>query len=269
MTRDGQLWDAVPEDEYHMDPALSSTMARLLVPPSTPAHYRWTSTHPRPANLAFDLGHLVHTGVLGVGAGLVVVEGNRNRNDVKAALAEARAAGLVPVKPDEAEAVAGAVAAVQGHEVAGPLFADGVPEQSGWWTDPETGVGCKFRPDWLTILADGRVCAVDLKTTDREHGASAAQFARSVASYRYHGQADWYLTGLAACGLTDVAWLWVVVEVEPPHLVAVHAPDQEDLAAAAAANAAARRLLADCRDRDEWPGYPAEISTLRLPRWAS
>jgi len=264
----GVLLDGVPEDAYHADPALSSTQARLLVPPSTPAHYRWVRDHGRPPKPAYDLGHLVHSAVLGVGAGMVEIEGNRNRSDVKAAIAEAREAGQIPVKPEEAELVGGAVAAVRAHPLDARLPADGVPEQSGWWTDPETGIDCRFRTDWLTTDGAG-VVAVDLKTVGKEFGASLQLFSKSVGSYRYHGQADHYLTGLAACGLTDVAWVWVVVELDPPYLVAVHDLDADALALAATTNATARRLLANCIETNEWPGYGDQVTTVTLPRYVT
>jgi hypothetical protein len=73
----------LPADVYHADPvpaelggSLSSSGAKLLLPPSCPAIYQWARTHPTYSD-AFDFGHAAHKKVLGAGA--EIVAGGRRR----------------------------------------------------------------------------------------------------------------------------------------------------------------------------------------------
>jgi hypothetical protein len=51
-------------------------------------------------------------------------------------------------------------------------------EMSGFWSDPETGLGCKCRPDWLA-MADGIVTGiVDVKTCVDASAEGFASFNR-------------------------------------------------------------------------------------------
>src|SRR5512135_3837265 len=92
----------LPADVYHADPvptgSLSSSGARLLLPPSTPAHFRWAREHPRPSTPAMDFGRAAHRIVLGVGEDLVEVQADSWRTKAaQQAADEARAAGKTPL----------------------------------------------------------------------------------------------------------------------------------------------------------------------------
>ena len=124
------------------------------------------------------------------------------------------------------------------------------------------GVRCRARFDWLT--PEGLV--LDLKTTQN---ASAAAFAKAVATFRYHVQHAWYLDGYhQATGDLPLGFIFIAVEKTPPYAVALYELDGE---AADYGRLLARRDLAryaTARDLDVWPGYPDEIQPLSLPRWA-
>ena len=66
--------DDLPDPEYHAHPALSSSGARKLLPPSCPARFKWERDNPPPSRPALDIGSAAHKQVLGVGADIVVVE---------------------------------------------------------------------------------------------------------------------------------------------------------------------------------------------------
>jgi hypothetical protein len=98
----------------------------------------------------------------------------------------------------------------------------GKAETTHMWTDASTGLECKCRPDWLTD--DGSI-VVDLKTTK---DASPRGFKQSVANYRYHVQAAWYLHGLEqATGKRPDQFIFICVESTAPYAVAVYAADAE------------------------------------------
>jgi hypothetical protein len=84
--------------------------------------------------------------------------------------------------------------AMLGHPAAALLLGiSGEAETTHMWTDATTGLQCKCRPDWIS--EDGGIL-VDLKTTE---DASPREFQRSIAKWRYHVQAGWYMAAIEAC----------------------------------------------------------------------
>jgi len=261
----------MPDAEYRRVPGLSYSGAKKLLPPSTPAHYRYEQDHPSPPKRAYDLGHAAHRMVLGAGAELVLIDARDYRTKAaQEARDAAYDAGQTPLLPHEWAAAEAMARAVREHPLAGRLYADGRPEVSLFWTDPETGVPLKARLDWLPNSRPGRpVLVPDLKTIAGL--AHPSVLSRPIDDYRYHMQAAMYLDGLAACGLTPpegAAFLNVFVEKEPPHLVQVVQIDHRDIELGRGLNRAAMEIWRDCTTSGVWPGYPVEIATVSLPPYA-
>ena len=272
--------------EYHRHPALSYSGAKLLLPPLTPAHYRYDRTHPRPPKRAFDLGHAVHRVVLGAGAELVditVTYGPKHKrsgeivDDYRTdAAIEARDdaydKGQVPLLWHEREQVDAMAAAVMAHPLAGRLYApgSGTPEVSLFWTDEATGVPMRCRLDWLPHPVDGRPLIVpDLKS--RTGSIHADVLGKVVDDYRYFIQDANYRAGIEACGLAPaegVAFVFVFVEVTPPHLVNVVQLDPEDIALGRGLMHRAAEIYRDCTASGVWPGHPVDIHTVSTPLYA-
>lgn len=271
------------EATYHAHPALSSTGARQLL--EAPARFEFARSQPRAPRKAFDVGTMVHSKTLGVGAGVAIYPDGVNEtefvdpetgDDVLNVLASngaastklakafegwARAQGLVPLKRAEAAEVDAMAEAVLSHPTARVLLEqEGNPEASVFGTDPETGVECRARFDFL-----GRV-GVDLKTF---HGAATAvKFAKAVADHGYHVQGAHYDDTLQFVGEQIDAFAFIVVEKEPPYLVAVFVLDEDYREIGTARAKRARELFAASRDSGVWPGYPSQIQIARPPQWA-
>ena len=142
------------------------------------------------------------------------------------------------------------------------LDASGKAEQSFLWTDKETGLGCKCRPDYL--LVDGGTI-VDVKTTV---DASYRGFLKSISNFRYHVQAGWYLHGLEqATGIRPERFIFIAVEKTAPFGVGVYQADtymvvngydtaREDLA-----------KIAKWKEEDHYTGYCSDIQQISLPPW--
>jgi hypothetical protein len=254
----------MPEDEYHANPALSSSGARKLLPPSCPAIYRWERDNGQPHKPEFDFGHAAHMVVLGVGPELYVVGADDWRTKaVKEERDEAYARGAVPLLPTEFDVVQAMAAALRAHPRASELFADGgVAEQSLLWTDRDTGVACRARPDWM---ASDRL--VDYKTTTN---VSPGHISRAVENFGYHQQADWYLTAGIELDLIapDAEFLFVFQAKTPPYLVTVVDLDDVALKIGRDRNQRAREIFADCVATDVWPAYSDDIETVSLPAYA-
>ena len=260
--------------EYLADPvpggSLSSSGARMLLPPSCPALYRYRQDHPEHKDV-FDFGTAAHGEVLGTGPEIAIIDAPDWRTKAaKEAQAEARAAGRCPLLIADWARVAEMAQALRTHPLAGPLLCreDVQPEQTLIWPDDEFGIWRRARLD-AHRSGGGRLLVTDYKTA---RSADPAQFARSVANYGYHQQADWYLDAVfAVLGERDAAFLFVVQEKEPPYLVTVCELDFAAVQAGHALNRRAMEVYRDCTEAGRWPGYSDaddEIALVSLPSWA-
>lgn len=265
------VYDDLPAEAYHADPALSSTGARALLPPGCPAKFHHEQLHGRPSKREFDLGTAAHRLVLGDGPDLVCMDYDDWRT--KAARAEAdevRAAGGLPLLPAEYDQVQAMADAIRTHPVAGPLFTPGTgrPEVSLFWEDRATGVRRRARVDWLREpVAGRRLVVTDYKTT---RSAAPTAIERAVAEYGYHQQAAWYLDAVHACGLAPdgAAFVFVFQEKAPPYVVTVAELTPDALRKGAARNRAGLDIYRDCVASGRWPGYSDGVEHISLPVWA-
>lgn len=261
--------DNMPETDYHRHPALSSTGARKLLPPSCPAIFKWERDTPPAPKPHFDFGHAAHTLALGRGVPVEVIDADDWRTKpAQDARKAAHTAGKAPILAAEWGQVQAMAAVLRLHPLAAVLFNpdNGTAEQSFFWTDPETGVDCRARFDWLTNPGGGRLIIPDYKTAVT---ANPQVFARKHApEYGYPQQGAWYRDAAIAAGLDDdPAFLFVVQEKTAPYLVSVIELDREALATGAALNYRARTVYAECSEADRWPGYSDDVALVSLPNW--
>lgn len=277
MEVDGVHGD-VPDTEYHADrSALSCSGARMLLPPSTPAIFRWHMDHPRKPKREWDFGHMAHRVLLGAGAELCVLEpaihgltkggtiakSPRATDTWKEAEAAARAEGRVPVHVDDYQIAQVMADKVREHPTAGPLFASGSAEVSLVGTDPETGVRLKARPDWIT--SEGTI--VDYKTAV---SSEVDAFSRKAADFGYHIQEAWYRHVAQLLKLHhNPRFLFVVQEKEAPYEVSVFEyQDPIDKAESKRQMREAISTYQRCSAEDNWPGRSPEVTPIFLPQWA-
>ena len=262
----------VNNTEYHAHPAISKSHLDQVA--KSPLHYwaRYLDPNrvvPEPTP-AMAIGSAVHTHVLELDqwdARYVSAPDGIDRR-TKAGKAEweaftAAATGRTVLPKADADLVMRMAHSVFTHPAAAMLLAlPGKAETTHMWTDAATGLECKCRPDWLTD--DGRLL-VDLKTTE---DASARGFAKSIAQWRYHVQASWYLDGVEqATGTRPEQFLFLCVEKKAPYAVAVYAADAEMIAAGAQTAARDLDVLATCKAANAWPGYSDQIEPISLPPW--
>lgn len=267
----------LPADIYHGDPvpggSLSSSGARLLLPPSCPAHFHHQAEHGRAPKREFDLGHAAHRLVLGVGPELVSVEADSWRTKkAQQKRDEAYAAGAVPLLEPEHGVVQEMAAALRAHPVASALFNPerGRAEQSLFWFDAEFGVWRRARLDWLPDVpaAGRRLIIPDYKTTTC---AEPVALGRTMAIYGYHQQADWYTDGVQALGLDghhSPAFVLVFQEKHAPYLITIAEPDRGAMERARVRNRKALDVYRTCQKSGQWPGYSDGVIALTLPGWA-
>ncbi len=156
------------------------------------------------------------------------------------------------------------------HPTIGGLFDEGRPEVSAYWTDEETGVLCKIRPDWLLPIKatdHHRHMLIDLKSAI---DASQEGFERAVYNFGYHISAAMYLEGWEKATGEDLSgyFLFVAQEHQRPYALAPYPIDDDALAIGKVRFHEALRVYAACLESDEWPGYPANFQPVGLPPWA-
>ncbi len=271
----------LPPEVYHGDPvpggSLSSGGAKLLLPPSCPAKFRYWADNQRPTKPEFDFGHAAHKLILGAGPDIEVVTGSGKdpnswrTDDDREAVQAAHDAGRIPVKPKVMEQAEAMAAAVRAHPVAGPLFEPGTghAEQSLFWVDAEFGVWRRARPDWLPAwrTPEGLLLVPDYKTC---RDADPASLERALVDLGYDQQADWYSAAAVALGLAraeELEFLFVFQEKDPPHVITVMRAGAGALERGRARNRKAMHLYRRCSERGVWPGYVEGVGLLSLPRW--
>lgn len=262
------IYPDVPELDYHSGRfgprgSVSSTEAKRLL--DCPALYKWQKENPTPPNAAFDFGHTVHGMVLGTGLDIYVH--NHDSLHTKAAMEDttaARGRGQVPMSRADYARAEDAYQAVMNHPTAAALFASGIPEQSIYTIDQETGLWMRGRIDWTTRDADGRTVLVDLKTTRNPRPTA---WARDAANLDYAVQAAWYLTQWKAITDEDADFVHVLVGVTAPHLVSVVRMDKFFLAAGYARMRRALDILDMCQVFSTWPAYGDGITQITPPAW--
>jgi hypothetical protein len=259
----------ISDAEYHSDRrALSQSGAKLLLPPSAPAHFRYAMDHPPKTKPHYDMGHAVHTLVLGAGPQIDIIAADDWRT--KAAQTQrkaAHAAGHVPLLTHEYAEAYAMRDAVLSHPIAGRLFdpATGDPERSLYWQDDETGTPLRGRVDWLRHAVGGMpTTIVDLKTTKN---ANPKAFGKTAADFAYHRQQFTYRWGARELLGVEVGFVFVLVETEPPYLVSTPELDDEAEAIGAREMRQAIDIYAECMETGDWPGYSTEIEQVSLPRW--
>jgi hypothetical protein len=262
---------AMNNTDYHAHAAISKSHLDQVA--KSPLHYwaRYLDPNrvvPEPTP-AMAIGSAVHTHVLELDqwdARYVSAPDGIDRR-TKAGKAEweaftAAATGRTVLPKADADLVMRMAQSVFSHPAAAMLLAlPGKAETTQMWTDAATGLECKCRPDWLTD--DGRLL-VDLKTTED----ASRGFAKSIAQWRYHVQASWYLDGIEqATGTRPEQFLFLCVEKKAPYAVAVYAADAEMIAAGAQTAARDLDVLATCKAAGAWPGYSDQIEPISLPPW--
>lgn len=252
-------------DYLALDAANWSTLRELR---HSPKHYRWRKDNPRPDVKSTSLGRATHAAVFEpdrFDADYIAFPGRQRRGKVWDAFqAEHTAAGRTIVTKSEYAVARDIREAVAGHALLKPYLERGRAEHTIRWTDPETGIACKARADWIADRRHPDI--VDLKTCT---SAEFAKFQRDVTYYGYYGQGGFYTDGMALAEGLPMApgFVLAAVESEPPYDIAVYRVDEEALAVGRAEYRTYLHKLAECRRRDNWPGRYEVEQVMYLPEW--
>lgn len=141
--------------------------------------------------------------------------------------------------------------AVKANLIAAELLKTGEHEIPIFWTDAQTGLACKCRPDCLTTY-NGEKYIVDYKTTQ---SCEAGAFERSCRYYGYQLQAAMYTEGVFNTSMNVCKFAFVAQEKKPPYAVRVYFCDSGFIDEGMELYRQLIDRVAECEKTGLWPGY--------------
>ena len=255
--------------DYAAIQALNWSTVKLLE--TSPLLYRRRVDVPEEDKEAYVLGRALHAAVLEPVLFASAYCGQPNFGDGRTTAAkerkvrweaEEKPAGAEVLKLADYHAIVRAADAVHAHRVARDLLRGGRAEEVVTWTDPETGLACKARLDYITPTG-----VRELKSARRV----GRRFASDAAGYLYHGQCAFYHDGGITAGAlpADAERPCIVaVELEEPFDVACYRLTEVDMGAGRALVRSCLRRFVECQAADVWPGCAPDMMDLNLPGWA-
>ena len=252
--------------DYHAHEAISkSGLDKIAI---SPAHYQAYLQGKGKRTAVLEFGSALHDYILlpqnFQNDYIVLPEAfNSRTKDGKAQLEAWQEDGKIIIKNEDFEKIQAMAQSVQNHPAASELLKVGESEVSIFWQDENTSELCRCRPDFLNEQYN---VIVDLKTTQ---DASPKGFAKSMANYRYHVQAAFYMQGVyQATGIYPERFIFVAIEKEPPYAVGVY--DLNNAAIELGRELYQRDLLTfhQAKQSHQWQAYNQGIETLSLPAWA-
>jgi len=167
--------------------------------------------------------------------------------------------GIKIIEHDDFVTIEGMGDAIKRHPFASKLLAEGISETSIFWTDEETGLPCKCRPDRIPDGSKGVI--LDLKST---RNASDMAFKRDCINYGYAREAGIYCEGFSkatGANFNDLIFAFIVCEKEPPYRTEVYSLSTEFLDYGYMEFHRLLQIEKECRDKNFWPHYKCANAT--------
>lgn len=124
-------------------------------------------------------------------------------------------------------------------------------EKSIFWTNEETGIDLKCRPDILR-----KTMVIDLKTTK---DASERAFTLDALHYGYHIQAAMIRDGLRSIDIDINSFWYIVCEKSAPYPCALYKIDDESIELGRYQYIEILKVYKQCREKNNWPAYKSKI----------
>ncbi len=265
------VWiDGEDSDEYHADhTAVGSSKLRQIL--KSPAAF--LAKPPESQADHFNFGSMFHMALLEPEkfyktyiilpdfGDLRSPKNRKERDDWKAVLPP----GTETYSEDEFRRMEGMLTSVTKHRDASILLKTGMAEVSGYYRDPETGIKCKIKPDFLNL---DLMAMIDVKTTQ---DCSAEEFAKTIWKYRYDIQMAMYCDGVQHLTKRPVHFpIFMVVEKNYPLYNCdgdSNGPGIPILTTGMDGYRNCLKVLHECLTTNKWPNYQKSIQNIYLPQW--
>lgn len=257
----------IPNNVYHAAPGLSKSALDNLE--ESPAYFKWRLTHPEDPTEALIVGSYYHAAIYEPQE----IERLFFPHPTQPKQAKRDERGRIAIAERNVTMVNEMIAVLKTRERAWKLTR-GIAEISFFWTDPETGIQCKCKPDsWFPNLA----LVNDSKTLNKRPTLEVCS--REMLSRRHHVQGAFILDGIryaiAQSGMEIDGY------VEPDKFILSYQHKDEDYDVAdrvcgptslVHGEAEYRRNLetyARCVRDNVWPGVAGvgEMQEFDLPLW--
>lgn len=270
------VFDDMPADEYHSDPApmpsLSSGISKLLVTASPlhawHAHPRLNPQYEEAEDGIFDRGSAAHALLL-QGDDLMVecAFDDWRKKEARETRDAIRADGKLPLLSKHVSGVRRMVEVARTSLLSSELRAtieDFYAERSVIWQ--EEGIWKRARFD---LQHRDRPLLLDYKTTE---SADPFSFQRAIIPLGYDIQAAHYCDAYSAMHIhldpSQVDFVFLVQEREPPFACSLVGLEPSFLELGHKKVERATKLWAKCLKHNDWPGYSHRIAWAAPPVWA-
>lgn len=255
--------EGLPEKLYHAYPAMSASGMKEFR--KSPGHFKWMRENPSEDTPARIVGRAFHMAIGEPDRFLkevVMIDGHRGTKSVKEAVEAAECEGKTVLKPDQHKLITDSVAYCLEHPLIKEIIKQGKSEVSYFWIDPDTGVPCKARLDWVT--ANGVL--VDWKTFDGLHDDDNIE--RQIRKMFYQFQASWYLEAyFRVHGKMPRKFYNVFVESEPC-TAKVTTIAQQSLEETVPYIQHYLKRFAECLKSDSWPLDDGDVVEIVVKQFA-
>lgn len=217
------------------------------------------------------LGSLVHASLLDpeerklfleIPENLLSADGGIRTNEAKAWVKGHEANGVAALKKDDFAKCEKMLEAAK-KKLESWLQLPSRREHAIFWTNPETGIQCRCRPDWLIELDDSAI-GFDLKTTgDADPNAFQYRCEEDTWLQRAH-----YREGIQLATGKPVEWYLVVVESEYPFACQLSRFGDRTCQIAETERLNTLRELEACIRLDDWSEpWEKQINEINLRPW--
>lgn len=187
---------------------------------------------------------------------------SKEAREKKAAWISELPPGCEIVTQEDLGHIYGIVEAVLEHPDAVDLLKNGVPEVTGFYVDPATGIRCRIRPDFLSFN-----CSVltDFKTT---RDVMEFPFQNQMVQLGMDFSEAMYANGIEIISGKRPEFIsFICVEPEPPYECAVYTTDLHVHDRGNYQYRQALEKLKRCIDTNTWPRYQERMQTISLPKY--
>jgi len=260
------IYNGVPFDEYEQWEAVNNSILWTLKTHS-PLHAKTYMDSPPEPTEAFIIGRALHTLVLEPRKFnkfyAVTPVCDRRTKDGKAIYKafQDNLNGQEILTKDQFEMIDVMADSIK-RQIIHRLIERGEAEVCIVWIDKKTGLICKARIDYVHRK---RSILIDLKST---RDASPNDFSKSIYNYGYYQQSAFYSDGWSVLTGDPTAFVFLPVEKKPPYEPAAYEMREQVIYAGRQSYRQALDTFAECKKKDEWPGYANEVVMLSLPQWA-
>lgn len=257
----------ISNEQYHAADAISRS--KLIILDKSPFHF-WYEVYSGDApkndpTPAMNIGSAFHTLLLEPNlfnqqyAVLPKVDRRTTKGKEQYEIFITENMGKIVLTEDQFGELNSMISHVRKHDIVNTLLEGAEFEKSIFWTDEETGLQFKSRPD---ILQSQMV--VDLKTTN---DASNHIFMRSAYNYGYYLQAGMAYEACKSIGRPLDNFSILAIEKQAPHVPSVFVMDKDAIQFGINQFNAYKMKLKKCLESNNWPAYM--IQELSVPGYAT